>query len=180
MRKLGAETTLLFGSFTGLIGDPSGKGAVRPQLTRADVRRNLRDWKRQIAPVLNLSRFGGTRIRKNSSWFDRLSAEDILGLMRGTTVQQLLERDMFRKRLDEGKPLYAHEIVYPILQGYDSVALRADAELCGTDQTFNALMGRTMARRYCDTEKFVIAMNLIQADGIMMSKSTGTGGVCRS
>ena len=82
---------------------------------------------------------------------------------------------MFQKRMREGKPLHAHEMVYPLLQGYDSVAMRVDGELCGTDQTFNALMGRTMARRYLDKEKFVVAMNLIQADGVMMSKSAGTG-----
>ena len=175
LQKMGAQITVLFGSFTGLIGDPTGKESARSQLTREQVRDNMRSWKKQIAPVLNLSAFGGARIRHNNRWFDSFSLEKFLELLRETTAQQLLERDMFQKRLDDGKPLYTHEMLYPILQGYDSVAMKVDAELCGTDQTFNALMGRTMSRRYLNKEKFVLAMNLIQADGVMMSKSTGTG-----
>lgn len=175
LRRIGAKVTLLFGSFTALFGDPSGKNAARPLLTLKDIHRNMRGWKKQITPVLNLSWFGGARIRRNSAWFDRFSMEDFLKLMRETTVQQLLERDMFQKRMKEGKPLHTHEMLYPILQGYDSVAMRVDAELCGTDQTFNALIGRTMVRRYLNREKYVITMNLIQGDGIMMSKSAGTG-----
>ena len=174
MRKLGARVTLLFGSFTGLVGDPSGKEKTRPQITATQVHRNMRLWKKQVAPILNLS-LGGARIAYNDRWFDMFSLRDFLSVVRETTVQQLLERDMFQKRLDAGKPLHTHEMLYPILQGYDSVAMRVDAELCGTDQTFNALMGRTMVRRYLDKEKFVITMNLIQADGVMMSKSNGTG-----
>ncbi len=175
MRRLGAKVTLLFGLFTGLVGDPSGRESLRPHLTPAQVRKNVRLWRRQIAPILHLSRFGGAKIGYNNRWFDMFSMSDFLTLMQSTTVQQLLERDMFRKRMEDGKPLYTHEMIYPILQGYDSVAMRVDAELCGTDQTFNALVGRTMVRRYLKKEKFVIAMELIQADGVMMSKSTGTG-----
>lgn len=175
LRKLGTRITVLFGSFTGLIGDPTGKEQARKQLTPAQINRNMKTWKKQIAPVLNLSLFGGARIQRNNRWFDIFSLYDFLCMMRETTVQQLLERDMFEKRLKSGKPLYTHELMYPLLQGYDSVALKVDAELCGTDQTFNALMGRTMARRYLDKEKFVIALNLIEGDGVLMSKSTGTG-----
>ena len=175
LRKMGAKVTLLFGSFTGLIGDPTGKEKARSQLTREQVRENMRSWKRQVSKVLGLSAFGGARIDYNHRWFDRVSLEQFLGLLRGVTVQHLLERDMFQKRLDSGKPLYAHEMMYPMLQGYDSVAMEVDAELCGTDQTFNALMGRTMARRHLDKEKFVLTMELVQADGVMMSKSAGTG-----
>ena len=175
LRKMGAKVTLLFGSFTGLIGDPTDKESARPQLTREQVRENMRLWKKQISPVLDVSLFSGAKIDYNHRWFDKVSLEQFLGLLRETTVQQLLERDMFQKRLDAGKPLYAHEMMYPILQGYDSVAMQVDAELCGTDQTFNALMGRTMTQRYLNKEKFVITMELIQADGVMMSKSAGTG-----
>ena len=175
LRKMGAKITLLFGSFTGLIGDPTGKEKARSQLTREQVREHMRSWKRQVSPVLNLSLMGSARINYNHRWFDTVSLEQFLTLLRETTVQQLLERDMFQKRLDAGKPLYAHEMMYPILQGYDSVAMRVDAELCGTDQTFNALMGRTMTQRYLAKEKFVITMELLQADGVMMSKSAGTG-----
>ena len=175
LRRMGAKVTLLFGSFTGLIGDPTGKEKARSQLTRSQVREHMRSWKQQVSPVLNLSLLSNARINYNHRWFDKVSLEQFLGLLRETTAQQLLERDMFQKRLDSGKPLYAHEMMYPILQGYDSVAMGVDAELCGTDQTFNALMGRTMTRRYLDKEKFVLTMALIQADGVMMSKSAGTG-----
>ena len=175
LRTMGAKVTLLFGSFTGLIGDPTGKEKTRSQLTREQVRENMRAWKQQVSPVLNLRPMSGAKIDYNHRWFDKVSAEQLLELLRETTVQQLLERDMFQKRLNDGKPLYTHEMMYPILQGYDSVAMQVDAELCGTDQTFNALMGRTMAQRYIQKEKFVIATELIQADGVMMSKSAGTG-----
>ena len=175
LRKMGAKVTLLFGSFTGLIGDPTGKEKTRSQLTRKQVKENMQSWKQQVAPVLDVSFFSTAKIDYNHRWFDKISLEQFLEMLRETTAQQLLERDMFQKRLESGKPLYAHELLYPILQGYDSVAMQVDAELCGTDQTFNALMGRTMSRRYLDKEKFVITMNLIQADGVMMSKSTGTG-----
>ncbi len=175
MRKLGAKVTLLFGSFTGLIGDPTEKESSRPQLTPAQVRKNMRTWKKQVAPILQISRFGNASITYNNRWFDSFSLADFLKLMSETTVQQLLERDMFQKRLRDGKPLHAHEMVYPILQGYDSVAMKVDAELCGTDQTFNALFGRTMVQKHLGKEKFVVSMNLIQANGVLMSKSTGTG-----
>ena len=175
LRKIGAKVTLLFGSFTGLVGDPTDRDSARPQLTKKQVRDNMRSWRRQVSPVLELSLFGDARINFNHRWFNFFSLGKFLGLLREITVQQLLERDMFQKRLDSGKPLYVHEMLYPILQGYDSVAMKVDAELSGTDQTFNALVGRTMVRRYLDKEKFVITMNLIQADGVMMSKSAGTG-----
>ena len=175
LRKLGARVTLLFGSFTGLVGDPTDKDAARTALTRKQVHAHMRTWKKQVAPLLRLSLFSNARIAYNNTWFDLFSMEDFLTLMRETTVQQLLERDMFQQRITSEKPLYTHELMYPILQGYDSVAMQVDAELCGTDQTFNALMGRTMVRRFLDKEKFVITMNLIEGDGVLMSKSNGTG-----
>ena len=175
LRKLGAKVTLLFGTFTGLIGDPTGKESTRKQITGKDVAKNIISWKKQIAPILDISFFSNAKIRKNSEWFDTLSAEDLLCLLREVTVQHLLERDMFEKRMKKGEPLYAHELMYPILQGYDSVALGVDAELCGSDQLFNTLVGRTFAKRFLDKEKFVIVLNLIEADGVLMSKSTGTG-----
>ena len=175
LRKMGAQVTLLFGSFTGLIGDPTGREKARLQLTKERVRENMRLWRRQVAPVLDVSLFSRARINYNHRWFSSFSLGAFMKLLRETTVQQLLERDMFQKRLDSGKPLYTHEMLYPILQGYDSVVMKVDAELCGTDQTFNALMGRTMVRRHLKKEKFVLTMNLLQADGVMMSKSAGTG-----
>lgn len=175
LRKLGVRVTLLFGSFTGLIGDPSERDAVRNKITRKEVFKNLYSWKKQISPVLKLSFFSGAKINYNNKWFDLFTLEDFLTMASETTVQQLLERDMFQKRISEGKPLYTHEMMYPILQGYDSVAMHVDGELCGTDQTFNALVGRDMVRRYLSKEKFVIAMNFIEGDGVLMSKSNGTG-----
>ena len=175
LRALGAKTTLLFGSFTGTVGDPSDRETTRSEISADQVRENMRTWRKQVTPLIDLSWRSGARIDHNDRWYGKFSLERFLPLLREVTVQQLLERDMFRKRLDEGKPLHAHEVVYPILQGYDSVALRADAELCGTDQTFNALVGRTLAKRFLEKEKFVITMNLLQANGVLMSKSSGTG-----
>ena len=175
LRKLGVNVTLLFGSFTATVGDPSDRDSERPEISIAQVKDNMRTWKKQIAPVLNMSWRGGARLNHNRRWYRRFSLEKFLTLLREVTAQQLLERDMFQKRIEEGKPLHAHEFIYPVLQGYDSVALRADGELCGTDQTFNALVGRTFAKRFLGKEKFVIAMNLLQADGVLMSKSSGTG-----
>ena len=175
LRKLGVKTTLLFGSFTGMIGDPSDRESTRPQLTRENVRKNMRLWKKQVKPVLPIGWLSGASVQYNNKWFDKMAMEEFLKVMRETTVQQLLERDMFQKRLKDGKPLHTHEMIYPLLQGYDSVAMQVDAELCGTDQTFNALMGRTMMRRFLNKEKFVITMRLIHSDGVMMSKSAGTG-----
>ncbi|MDE0243473.1 MAG: tyrosine--tRNA ligase [Candidatus Kaiserbacteria bacterium] len=175
LRSLGVKVTVLFGSFTGMVGDPSERDGVRSELSEKQVRENMRTWKRQISPILNLSWRSGARIDHNARWYRKMSLTTFLSLLREVTAQQLLERDMFQKRLEDGKPLHAHELIYPILQGYDSVMLEADGELCGTDQTFNALVGRTFARRFADREKVVIAMNLLQADGVLMSKSSGTG-----
>lgn len=175
MRRAGVKVILLFGLFTGLIGDPSGKSSTRKELNQKDVLRNVRSWKKQVSPILNIKPFSGAKISNNAKWFNVFSAVHLLKLMRETTIQHLIERDSFDKRLKGGDPIYAHELVYPLLQGYDSVAMKVDAELCGTDQTFNALMGRTLSKRFLNKEKFIIAMKLIEGDGILMSKSNNTG-----
>ncbi|MCM2338951.1 MAG: tyrosine--tRNA ligase [Burkholderiales bacterium] len=177
-RKLGHDAILLFGDFTARIGDPSGQTGTRATLTRKQVLDNVKSWKKQIK---NLGKFTGIKdtikIKFNSKWLAPLTLEDVLNLASKTTVQQMIERDMFQKRIKEGKHIFLHEFMYPLMQGYDSVAMEVDAEMCGTDQTFNALMGRTLLRKIKNKEKFVVTVNLMEnpKTGDLMSKSKGTG-----
>jgi tyrosyl-tRNA synthetase len=178
LRQLGHEVIVLFGDFTAQIGDPSDKSATRKQLSKEDVVQNMSNWVRQISPLIDFKdKTNPATIRHNSEWLAKLSFADILSLSSNFTVQQMIERDMFQKRLKEGSPIHLHEFMYPLMQGYDSVAMDVDAELCGTDQIFNALSGRTLMKKLKDKEKFVIALNLIAnpATGQLMSKSNGTG-----
>src|SRR4051812_25770886 len=139
LRQLGHEVIFLFGDFTAQIGDPD-KTATRKQLTVEDVKKNMADWLKQIKPVLNFDdKKNPARVEYNSKWLSKLSFADIIGLASNFTVQQFIERDLFDKRLKAGNPIYLHEFMYPLMQGYDSVAMDVDAELCGTDQIFNAL-----------------------------------------
>ncbi len=168
---LGHDVILLIGSGTVRIGDPTGKDATRPMLTDEEIRSNFEDWKRQASKVLN---FDKIRIVYNGDWLDRLNYADMVKLMANVTVQQLMERDMFQERLKAGKPIHGHEIIYPLLQGFDSVEMEVDLELGGTDQTFNMLMGRTLLRNYKDKEKWVLSVPIINGtDGRKMSKSYG-------
>jgi len=178
LRQLGHEVIVLFGDFTATIGDPSDKTATRKQLTKEDVEKNLADWLRQIKPIVDFDdKINPARLMKNSEWLGKLTLTDVVGLASNFTVQQMLERDMFEKRMKEGTPIHLHEFLYPMMQGYDSVAMDVDAELCGTDQIFNALAGRTLMKRLKNKDKFVIALNLIAnpKTGELMSKSNGTG-----
>lgn len=177
-RRLGHEAILLFGDFTARIGDPSDQVGTRSILTEAQVLANIKSWKRQIKNLLNFSWFGnGTKVKQNSAWLSKLNFSDVLSLAAKVTVQQMIERDMFQKRLKDGKHIFLHEFMYPLMQGYDSVAMDVDVELCGTDQTFNALMGRTLLRKIKNKEKFVVTVNLMEnpKTGELMSKSRGTG-----
>ena len=177
LRQLGHETIVLFGDFTAQIGDPD-KNAVRKQLTPDDIKKNIADWKRQVQPIINLNDPENPAVIKyNSEWLSKLTFADVVGLASNFTVQQMLERDMFAKRMKENAPIYLHEFMYPLMQGDDSVAMGVDAELCGTDQIFNALAGRTLIKRLKDKDKFVIALNLLAnpKTGELMSKSNGTG-----
>lgn len=177
LRQLGNEVIILFGDFTARIGDPD-KASTRKALSEEDVTRNMADWVRQISPLIDFNdKTNPATIRHNSEWLAKLSFADVLSLSSNFTVQQMIERDMFQKRLKEGSPIHLHEFMYPLMQGYDSVAMDVDAELCGTDQIFNALSGRTLMKKLKDKEKFVIALNLIAnpATGQLMSKSNGTG-----
>lgn len=178
LRKLGHEVIILFGDFTAQIGDPSDKSATRKSLTVEDVERNMAGWIKQIEPLIDFKDSENpAKIRHNSEWLAKLSFSEILNLSSNFTVQQMIERDMYQKRLKDGSPIYLHEFLYPLMQGYDSVAMDVDAELCGTDQIFNALSGRTLMKKLKNKEKFVIALNLIAnpATGELMSKSNGTG-----
>src|SRR5919112_5362779 len=144
-QELGHTVIFLIGDFTGLIGHPSGKSATRPQLTREEIARNAETYKAQIFKLLDPDK---TEIRFNSEWMDKLGSDGFVRLASHVTVKQILERDDFAKRLADERPISLHELLYPLTQAYDSVALQADVELGGTDQKFNLLMGRNLQREY--------------------------------
>jgi tyrosyl-tRNA synthetase len=177
-RKLGHEVHVLFGDFTARIGDPTDKSATRSQLTQEQVKENVQAWVDHIRPLMDFdAKENPPKIVYNADWLQDMSLEKVLEVASNFTVQQMLERDMFDKRLKEGKPIHLHEFLYPLMQGYDSVAQDVDVEFCGTDQTFNALAGRVLQKRYNNKEKLVVAVNLMEdpATGTLMSKSNGTG-----
>lgn len=168
---LGHEVILLIGNGTVRIGDPTGRDTTRPVLTDKQIKENFKNWKKQASKILDFKKI---KIRYNGDWLDKLSFSDLIKLMAKTTVQQLMERDMFQERVKKGKPIHGHEILYPLLQGYDSVAMDVDLEIGGNDQTFNMLMGRTLQRNYNDREKWVLTTPLINGtDGRKMSQSYG-------
>ena len=176
-RKLGHEVIFLIGDFTAMIGDPTDKSAVRVRQTREQVEENFKEWKEQTKNILGYDEENPVRIEYNSKWLSKLTFEETVDLASNFTVQQMLERDMFENRMKDGKPIHLHEFLYPLMQGYDSVVLDVDVELCGTDQIFNALAGRTLMRKMKNKEKFIVSMNLIadEKTGALMSKSNGTG-----
>ncbi len=171
-QDLGHQVIFLIGDFTGMIGDPTGKNVTRKPLTRADVEDNARTYAAQVFKVLDRQR---TEVRFNSEWFDHMNAADMLRLAAQHTVARMLERDDFAKRYRAQQPIAIHEFLYPLVQGYDSVALEADVELGGTDQTFNLLMGRVLQEHYGQPAQIVLTMPLLEGlDGInKMSKSLG-------
>jgi tyrosyl-tRNA synthetase len=171
-QDLGHTVIFLIGDFTGMIGDPTGRSATRPPLTRADVDRNAETYKTQVFKILDREK---TVIDFNSRWFGKMTVEDFVRLCAKVTVSQMLEREDFHKRFHEEKPIHVHELLYPVCQGYDSVALEADVELGGTDQKFNLLMGRNLQRDYGQPSQIVLTMPLLEGtDGVQkMSKSYG-------
>ncbi len=167
--ELGHEVILLVGNGTVKIGDPTGRDESRPMLSDEEIEKNFQDWQNQASKILDFSKI---TIRHNGDWLDALSYSDMVKLLAKTTVQQLLERDMFQKRLAQGLPIFGHEIIYPLLQGYDSVAMDVDLEVGGNDQTFNMMMGRHLLQQYKQKEKWVLATPLIEGtDGRKMSKT---------
>jgi tyrosyl-tRNA synthetase len=171
-QQLGHEVTFLIGDFTGLIGDPSGRNVTRPPLSAEEIQANARTYQTQVFKILDRER---TRIDFNSRWLSALKAEDIVRLSAHYTVARMLERDDFSRRYAAGQPISIHEFLYPLAQGYDSVAMRADVELGGTDQKFNLLVGRTLQEAYGQEPQVVITMPLLEGtDGVKkMSKSLG-------
>ncbi len=177
-RQLGHEVIVLIGDFTARIGDPTEKSTARQQLSLEEVETNVKSWLAQIRPLMNFAdKNNPPKIMYNGQWLSKLTMEEVIKLAANTTAQQLLERDMFQKRLKDAKPIFLHEFIYPLMQGYDSVAMDVDVELCGTDQIFNALMGRTLLKKLKNKDKFVVAVNLMENPKTkeLMSKSLGTG-----
>ncbi|WP_406666291.1 tyrosine--tRNA ligase [Gallaecimonas sp. GXIMD1310] len=171
-QDLGHEVVFLIGDFTGMIGDPTGKNSTRPPLTRDDVIRNAETYKEQVFKILDPAK---TEVVFNSSWLEPLGAAGMLKLASSLTVARMLERDDFKKRYAANQPIAIHEFMYPLLQGYDSVALKADVELGGTDQKFNLLMGRELQKSEGQSAQVVLMMPLLEGlDGVKkMSKSAG-------
>ncbi len=171
-QDLGHHVIFLIGDFTGLIGDPTGKSETRPRLTPEQVKENARTYKEQIFKILDPEK---TEIAFNSVWMKEMDSMSMIELCAKHTVARMLERDDFKKRFESGRPISIHEFIYPLIQGYDSVALKADVELGGTDQTFNLLVGRHLQREYGQEPQVVVTMPLLEGtDGVnKMSKSLG-------
>lgn len=171
-QDLGHEILFLIGDFTGMIGDPSGKSATRPPLTRDEVVKNAETYKEQVFRILDREQ---TTVVFNSDWMGQMKADDMIRLASEYTVARMLERDDFHKRYESGQSIAIHEFLYPLVQGYDSVALKADVELGGTDQKFNLLMGRHLQRHYGQEPQVVLTMPILEGlDGVQkMSKSLG-------
>ncbi len=172
LQDLGHHAMFLIGDFTGMIGDPTGKNATRPPLTREEVARNARTYTEQVFKILRPER---TEVVFNSAWMDRLNAADLIRLAATHTVARMLERDDFGKRYRANQPIAIHEFLYPLVQGYDSVEMKADLELGGTDQKFNLLMGRELQKHFHQPPQCILTMPLLEGlDGVnKMSKSLG-------
>ncbi|MDD5016351.1 MAG: tyrosine--tRNA ligase [Atribacterota bacterium] len=169
-QDLGHDIYFLIGDFTGMIGDPSGKTVTRKQLTEEEVKKNAETYKKQVFKILNPEK---TKVVFNSHWLGKLSFSEVLKVCSKYTVARMLERDDFSNRYKEGKPIGIHEFLYPLMQGYDSVAMKADIELGGTDQKFNLLVGRDIQREYNQEPQVIITLPLLEGiDGVeKMSKS---------
>jgi tyrosyl-tRNA synthetase len=173
LQKLGHKITLLMGDFTAMIGDPD-KSSAREPLTKKQVLANLKDYKKQASRIIDFKGKNKANIVFNSKWLSKMNFEDVLSLASKMTLQQMIERDMFDKRIKEGKPVYLHEFMYPLMQGYDSVALKTDGEIGGNDQTFNMLTGRNLEKEILGKEKFVMTTKLLtDSSGKKMGKSEG-------
>lgn len=172
LQDLGAEAIIIIGDFTGMIGDPTGKSKTRKQLTKEQVEENAQTYKEQILKILDRDK---TVIKFNSEWLGKMNFRDVINLSSKCTVARMLERDDFKKRYETGKPISVHEFFYPLMQAYDSVAIKSDIELGGTDQTFNVLMGRNIQKDFEQEPQLTLFMPLLEGlDGVeKMSKSLG-------
>ncbi|MDP2362914.1 MAG: tyrosine--tRNA ligase, partial [Ignavibacteria bacterium] len=173
-QALGHEVIMLIGDFTGMIGDPTGKTAARKKLTRKEVIKNSKNYRKQASRFLKFSGPNPAKILYNSQWSDRLTFKDLIELASNFTVQQMIIRDMFQERIKNKKPVFLHEFLYPLAQGYDSVAMDVDLEIGGKDQTFNMLCGRSLMKALKNKEKFVLATKLLtDPSGKKMGKTEG-------
>ncbi len=173
-QKAGHKIILLMGDFTAMIGDPTDKSSARVQLTHKQVLSNLKNYKKQASNLISFSGKNAAEFKFNSKWLGKMKFSDVLNLASNMTVQQMLERDMFEKRIEEGKPIYIHEFMYPLMQGYDSVAMDVDGEIGGNDQTFNMLTGRDLMKTLKNKEKFVLTVKLLEDNsGKKMGKTEG-------
>ncbi len=173
-QDLGHKIIFLIGDFTARIGDPTDKGAARSQLTEKEIKTNLKLYKKQASKFIRFTGTNAAVVKFNNAWLGKMKFADVLNLASHMTVDQMLKRDMFQKRNEEGKPIYIHEFMYPLMQGYDSVAMDVDGEVGGNDQLFNMLAGRTLLKQLKHKEKFVITMKLLaDANGKKMGKTEG-------
>ncbi len=170
LQDLGHKIILLIGDFTGRIGDPTDKNATRKQLSTKEIKENLKSYTKQAGAILDMKK---VEVKFNSKWLSKLSFEEVMEIASEFTLQQMIERDMFEKRIKEGQPIHLHEFFYPLMQGYDSVAMKVDMEIGGNDQTFNMLVGRTMMKNR-GKEKYVLTTKLlVDPTGKKMGKSEG-------
>lgn len=173
-QKLGHEVIFLVGDFSGMIGDPTDKLATRVKLTRQQVLENAKKWKKQASMLLDFEGSNPAKIVFNSKWLDKLNFRDIIELSSNITVQQLIERDMFQQRIKNKAPIYLHEFLYPIVTGYDSIALVVDLEIGGNDQLFNIMVGRTLEKAVIGKDKFALTTKLlVDKEGKKVGKTTG-------
>ena len=171
-QDLGHQVILLIGDFTATIGDPD-KLSVRKPLTRRQVLNNCKLYKKQLSTLIKFG-FSGAKLVYNSKWLGKMNFEDVLNLASKMTVDQMLKRDMFQERIKQGRPVYIHEFMYPLMQGYDSVVLKVDGEIGGNDQTFNMLTGRDLMKEMVNKEKFVLTTKLlVDNSGVKMGKTMG-------
>lgn len=172
-QKLGYEIIFLIGDFTAMIGDPD-KLSARVPLTREQTRKNAEKWKEQIKNIIDFNGPNAAKLFYNSEWLDKVTFKDLIHITSHFTVQQMLERDMFKKRMAEGRPVYLHEFLYPVAQAYDSVYMDVDMEIGGSDQTFNVLAGRDLMKAVKNKEKMVLTTKLlVDAQGNKVGKTTG-------
>lgn len=173
-QELGHKIIMLIGDFTAMIGDPTDKTSARQTLTREQVLENCKEYQKQASAILKFEGDNPVEVRYNSEWLAKMSFADVVELSSHFTVQRMFERDMFQRRVEEEKPIYLHEFLYPMMQGYDSVAMDVDGEVGGNDQTFNMLAGRTLMKDVKNKEKFVLTTKLlVDGSGKKMGKSEG-------
>ncbi len=173
-QDLGHEVIMLIGDFTGMIGDPTDKLATRKQLTHEEVMANCRNYKEQASVILDFAGQNPVKVKYNSQWLGEMKLKEVLELAALFSVQEMEVRDMFEERIKAGKPIFIHEFLYPLMQGYDSVAMDVDGEVGGNDQTFNMLVGRDLMKAMKNKEKFVLTMKLLaDPTGKKMGKSEG-------